>query len=113
MKASCGLASTGAACSDAVGETIMIAPGARRRITPPVLACRLLRITGVEHTVLGLARFAEHEQMHLARAVVQEAVADSGASRKAERIARTQPVQLAIEPDIRCARDHVHEFLLG
>jgi phosphoglycolate phosphatase len=108
-----GLGMARAARADAVSEAIVITHGPRGRISPPVLARGLLRITRIKDAILRLARFADDEQTHFARAVVQEAVTDTRAGGKSGRIARTQPMQLAIEPDIRCTRDHIHELLLS
>src|SRR4029077_4551273 len=108
-----GLTGARAARADAVGEAIVSAHGSRGRITPPVLAYGMFRITGIEDGGLGPVRFADHEQTHFARGVIQEAVTDTRAGGKSDRIARTQRGQLAIEPHIRCARNHIPELLLS
>jgi hypothetical protein len=104
---------TSAARADLVGQAVVVPHGPAGRIAPPILACGLFRVTRIEDTVLGLARLADHEQTYFACAVVEEAVAETGAGRESDSIAGLQPMQLAIEPDIRRARDYVHELLFG
>src|SRR5690349_20370883 len=71
-----------AARPESVSQAVVIPHGPAGRIAPPVLACGLFRVAGIEDTVLGLARLADHEQTYFACAVVEEAVAQACTGRE-------------------------------
>ena len=72
-----------------------------------------LRMQRIKNAIFWLGGFSDNEQAHLRRGVVEHAVGNAGAGRKADAITGAKPVQMPVEPDIWCAFDHIDEFFLG
>ena len=83
-----------------------------RYVVPPILTKRTpFRVQGIVDAVVGPARFANDEQAYIAIGVVDERVADSCASWETDAITGLQAVEVAIDPGVRVALDHINEFL--
>jgi hypothetical protein len=82
-------------------------------ILPPVISqWPDFRVDRVNDPVLRLGRLTDHEQPHGFTAVVQEAVSDAGACRKADAVAGGQTEELAVDPNVGRSLDHIDELLL-
>jgi hypothetical protein len=83
-----------------------------RYVVPPILTKRTpFRVQGIVDAVVGPARFANDEQAYIAIGVVDERVADSCASWETDAITGLQAMEVAIDPGVRVALDHINEFL--
>ncbi len=72
-----------------------------------------LGVHGVVDVVVRPIRVAHAEQSHRLIGVVDEGVGQPVARLEADRVTGLQPMEHAIEPDVRGAFQHVDELVLG
>ncbi len=88
--------------------------GAFWMIVPPIRAQGFpIGIERIDKAVLGLAPFTHHEEADFGWGVVKESVRDPCSGRKANAIARLEPTETAIEPNVRLAVDYIDKLFLG
>ena len=83
-------------------------------VHPAVSARKFVRfVERITDTVVIARTFADHHQPDFLLSIVDERVADSGACRKPHRIALSNGVKHAVDPDIGLPLEHVHKLLLS